>query len=87
MNYFGKRGQLWVSTAWRSLNLQAIATSTKALDVIAKSKTATIYFRIQKFFSDSGLHIGSHNKQALRFAKRVARIPQEGQQFRIERQS
>lgn len=33
------------------------------------------------------MRIGSYNKQALRFAKRVARIPQEGQHFRFEQPS
>lgn len=33
------------------------------------------------------MSVGSYNKQAMRFAKRVSRIPQEGQHFRAERQS
>ena len=33
------------------------------------------------------MSIGSYNKQAMRLTKRVARIPQEGQHFRAERQS
>ena len=32
------------------------------------------------------MSIGSYNKSALRFAKRVAQIPREGQHFRTERQ-
>ena len=72
--------------------------TAKALAEKMKTRMCLVLSKIRRIYCDPDgsteeaigmpiMSIGSYNKQALRFAKRVARIPQEGQHFRLERPS
>ena len=73
------------------MTAKAIAEKMKTRMCLVFSKIRCIYVdpdgSIEEAIGVPTMQIGSYNKQALRFAKRVARIPQEGQRFRTEQQS